>query len=88
MGLDALHAHAATAGFLSSGFLPYLAAVGHPLALTVTAYYGIKAAVLLAAGTVAMCTKDDKRREACVEIVRIVCRGWPWPPRPGSGAAR
>jgi hypothetical protein len=61
--------------------LPYFAAVGRPLAITVTVYYGIKAALFLAAGTVAMCTKDDKRRDACVEIVRVVGRGWPWPPR-------
>lgn len=80
MGLATFHAHTAPAGFIPPGFLPYLAAVGHPLAITVTVYYGIKAVVFLAAGTVAMCTKDDKRREACVEIVRIVCRGWPWPP--------
>jgi hypothetical protein len=38
-------------------------------------YYGVKAALFLAAGTMAMCTKNDKRRDACAEIVRIVCRG-------------
>jgi hypothetical protein len=77
-----------TVGFIPPGLLPYLVDIGHPLAVTVTVYYGIKAAVFVAAGTVAMCTKDDKRREACVEIVRIVCRGWPWPPRTGNGTAR
>jgi hypothetical protein len=65
--------------------MSYLAAAGHPLAFMITLYYGVKAAVFVAAGTVAMCTTDDKRRDACLEIVRIVCRGWPWPPRPGIG---
>jgi hypothetical protein len=82
-----LAAHAAHAVTLSPELLPYLAAVGRPLAITVTAYYAIKAAIFLLASTVAVCTKDEKRREACLEIMRIVCRGWPWPSRlPGSRA--
>jgi hypothetical protein len=61
-------------------FVPYLTAVGRPLAITVIVHYGIKAVVLLAAAIVAMRTENDARRSAGVEIVRIVCRGWPWPP--------
>jgi hypothetical protein len=69
----------------SSGFLPHLTAVGRPLAILFAVYYAIKTVVFLAASTVAMCTKDEKRRKACVELVRIVCRGWPRPPRlPGK----
>ncbi len=63
-------------------YLPYLAILGRPMAIIVTVYYAIKAAVLLAAGTVAMCTGNDKRRQACLEIMRIVCPGWPRLPRP------
>jgi hypothetical protein len=74
-------------GTLSPELLSYLAGVGRPLAITVTAYYAIKAAIFLLASTVAVCTKDADRREACLEIIGIVCRGWPWPPRlPGSRA--
>jgi hypothetical protein len=78
---------AAHAGTIPPELLPYLGSVGRPLAITVTAYYAIKAAIFLLASTVAVCTKDEKRREACLEIIRIVCRGLPWPPRlPGSRA--
>ena len=72
--------HAAAAAVSSPGFFPYLAAVSRPLAITVTVYYGIKAVVLLAASIVAMRTENEGCRKACVEIVGIVCRGWPWPP--------
>jgi len=44
-------------------------------------YYGIKAVILLLVGVVGVCTKDEGRREACVKLAGIVCRGWPWPPR-------
>jgi hypothetical protein len=72
--------HVATAVLGRPGFLSYLTTVGRALAITATVYYGIKAVLLLAAGIVAMCTKDEKRREACVEIIRIVCQGWSWTP--------
>jgi hypothetical protein len=77
--------HAAHAGIISPELLPYLAGVGRPLAIIITAYYAIKAVIFLFASTVAVCTKDGDRREACLEIMRIVCRGWPWPPHlPGK----
>jgi hypothetical protein len=63
---------------ISPELLPYLAGVGRPLAITITAYYAAKAAIFLLATMLAICTKDEKRREACLEIVRNVCRGWPW----------
>jgi hypothetical protein len=65
----------------AAGFVPDLAAVGRPLVIILAAYYGAKTVIFLAAGAVAMHTDDHKRREACVEIVRIVCRGWPRPGR-------
>jgi hypothetical protein len=71
--------HVATAVLGRPGFLSYLTTVGRALAITATVYDGIKAILLLAAGIVAMCTKHEKRRRR-VEIIRIVCRGWPWTP--------
>jgi hypothetical protein len=60
MRAAALHALSVT-GLIPWGLPPDLTAVGRPLAVTVTVYYGTKAAVFLAAGTVAMCTKDDRK---------------------------
>jgi len=81
-----LAAHA-TGGVIPPELVSYLALVGRYLAVATVLYYAIKAAILLLAGIVAVFTRDDKRRDACLEIVRIVGRGWPWPPRlPGSRA--
>jgi hypothetical protein len=82
--LPGLAVHAT--GVISPEFLPSLADVGRPLAITVTVYYAIKAVVFLLATTVAISTKDEKRRQACVQIVQAVSRGWPLPRLPGSGA--
>ena len=54
-------------------------------AISVLAYYTVRAIALLAAVIVALCTSQNERRLACVAIVDSLCRGWPWPPRlPGS----
>jgi hypothetical protein len=74
-------AHTAALNAVSPGLLPYLDFAGRPLAVAVAAYYAIKAVIFLLAAIVAICTKDEKRRSACIEIVRAVCRGWPWPSR-------
>ena len=85
MDLPRLAAHATNGISVAPGFLPYLAVVGRPLAIAVTVYYPAEAAIFLLAGTVAIFMKDEQRGKRCVEIVQIVCRGWPWPPRlPGS----
>jgi hypothetical protein len=65
--------------------VPFLLAVGRPTALiialisaiAVAVACGIEAVLFLVAGVVAICTKDDKRRAACLEIVQIACPGWP-----------
>jgi hypothetical protein len=81
MDVAGLLSHAVAAGGFAPEFLPSLAAI------TVTTYYAVKAVTFLLAVTVAVCTGDPKRRDACIEIIRIMCRGWPWPPRlPGSRA--
>lgn len=77
MDLPGLAAHAATA----SALLPYLASAGRYVAIAALVYYTVKAAVLGIAAIVGICTKDEKRRTACLEIVRTVGRGWPWQPR-------
>lgn len=74
-------AQATTGNVVPQEVLPYLSTVGHPLAIALTAYYGIKAVILLAASIVAMCTKDDDRRQACLQIAQLASRGLPWPPR-------
>src|SRR5690348_9437546 len=74
--------HARRPLMFDPSYLPYLALFGRPLVIAFTLYYVVKAVVLLAAGTVAMHTDNDKRRETCLEIMRIVCPGRPWPPRP------
>jgi hypothetical protein len=80
-----LAAHATTASITSPQWAPYLAHAGQFLGAVAVLYYAIKALILLLTATIAIFTKDDKRREACLEIVRAVSRGWPWPPRlPGS----
>jgi hypothetical protein len=61
----------------SFSLFPYLINVGRPVAFAVTVYFSVKAAILVTASTVAMHTEDDKRREACLELARIVSRGWP-----------
>jgi hypothetical protein len=78
MDLAALAEHAGTT---PAELLPYLELVGHPLTIAIALYYAIKAVIFLVAATVAICTKDEKRRAACLVIVRAVCRGWPWPTR-------
>jgi hypothetical protein len=81
-----LAAHAATAGSISPEWVSYLAQAGRFLAVAGILYYTIKAVILMLAGIVAIFTRDEQRREACLEIVRTVSRGWPLPPRlPRSG---
>ena len=63
----------------------YLATAARPLAIVIVVYYAVKAAILLGAGAVAMHTENDKRRETCLELVRIISRGWPWSPRLPGG---
>jgi hypothetical protein len=78
--------HATGAGVISPEWVSYLALAGQYRAVAAVLYYAIKAVILLLAGTVAIFTKDEKRGQRCVEIVRTVGRGWPWPPRlPGHG---
>jgi hypothetical protein len=73
-------------GLISAAFLPYLPQIGHPLAIVAGVYYGVKAMILLLAGVVGVCTKDEGRREACLKLAGIVCRGWRRsPPQPTSG---
>jgi hypothetical protein len=81
-----LATHATIASAVLPQWVAYLALAGRYLAVAVVLYYAIKAVILLLAGSVAIFTKNEGRREACLEIVRTVGRGWPWPPRlPGSG---
>jgi hypothetical protein len=70
--------HTASTGVASPGLLPYLLTTSRPLALVVIMYYAVRATVFLLASVVAIYTKDERRRKACLEIVRAVSRGWPW----------
>jgi hypothetical protein len=66
-------------------WVSYLTIAAHYLAVVTALYCGIKAVILLLAGTVAIFTKDKERGQRCVQIVQAVSRGWPWPHRlPGS----
>jgi hypothetical protein len=66
----------------NSGVLPYLVAADRPLAIVVIAYYTSKMAILLLAVTMAIFTKDENRRETCLQIMQAVSRGWwHWPTR-------
>jgi hypothetical protein len=78
VGLAVLHGHPAAVGVVGSGPVSYLTVVGRPLAAAVAVFYVVRAVVFLVAGMVAVCTKNDNRREACVEIVRVMCLGWAW----------
>ena len=82
MGLAGFAAHATTVSVALPQWTLYLALAGRFLGVAAVLYYGIKAVVLLLAGTVAIFTKDEKRGQRCVQIVQAVSRGWPWPPRP------
>jgi hypothetical protein len=67
---------------------PYLAVAGHfaviPAIAAIT-YYLAKALALIMVVIVGVHTTDDKRRQACVDIVHALSRGWSRPPRlPGS----
>jgi hypothetical protein len=84
--LPGLAVHAPTSAVIPQELLPYLTAAGRPLVITFTVYYAVKAAVFLLATVVAICTRDEKRREACVQIVEAVSRGWPLPRLPGIRA--
>jgi hypothetical protein len=83
VSLAALSAHTAVT---SSGLLPYLITDGRPLAIAVIAYYTVKAAVFLLASVVGICTKNKDRREVCLKLAEMICRGWPLPRLPGSRA--
>jgi hypothetical protein len=61
--------------------LSNLLTAGCPLTIVIAAYYAIKAVVYLAAGIVAMHTEEDKRRDACLEMMRITSLTWPRPSR-------
>jgi hypothetical protein len=82
--LPGLAGHATGGNVISPDLLSYMTAAGRPLAITITVYYAIKAMVFLLATTVAICTKNKERREACVQIVQSVSRGWPLPRLPGG----
>lgn len=75
--------HTAAVHAASPGVLPYLLTDGRPLAVAVIVYYTAKAAVFLLASVVGIFTKDEKRRQACLHLAEMVCRGWPLPWRPG-----
>jgi hypothetical protein len=46
-----------------------------------------KIVVVLGAGTVALVTNNQERRDACLKLVEIVWHNWTWPFRlPGSQA--
>jgi len=79
--LPGLASHASTASVIFPQWVSYLAPAGHFLAVVAILYYAIKTVILLLAGSVAISTKDEGRRAACLEIVRVVGRGWPWPSR-------
>jgi hypothetical protein len=79
--VDLLAVPAPTGTAIPAEVLPYLTAAARPLAITVLVYYGIRAVILLVASTVAICTKDETRRSACLQIAQIASRGWPWLPR-------
>lgn len=75
----------ATCFISSSGFLPSLSTLGRPLAIIFALHYMVRMVLLLAAGAVAMSTKDDKRRKASVEIARAICRSSSRAPRLPGG---
>jgi hypothetical protein len=76
-----LTVHTTTGTAVLADLLPYLAIVGRPMAITISAYYAIRTVVFLVVTVVAVCTKNDKRREACLQIVQAVSGGWPWSAR-------
>jgi hypothetical protein len=81
VGMTGLAAHAATASVALPPWALGLAYAGRYLAVAAVLYYAIKALALLLATVVGICTKDKERGQRCVQIVRAVSRGWPWPPR-------
>jgi hypothetical protein len=80
-----LAVHATTGTAVSADLLPYLAAVGGPLAITVMLCCAIRAVIFLVCAAVVIRTKDPERREACLRLAEIVSRGWPRLPRLPSG---
>jgi hypothetical protein len=70
---------------------PLLYAVGQGAGITaiaVAACYLVRAVALLLAVIVAVSTDDPKRQQMCLDITRVLSRGWPQPPRlPGGSSA-
>lgn len=83
--MDLLAVHATTSTAVSAELLPYLAAVGGPLAITLMLYCAVRIATFLVVIVVIIRATDDKRREACLRLAEIVSRGWPRLPRLPSG---
>lgn len=77
MELTGRAVHATTSTAVSNALLPYLGAVGRPLAITTLVYCAARVVIFLVVTTVVICTKDDKRREVCLRLAELVSRGWP-----------
>jgi hypothetical protein len=56
----------------------YLGALG---AIALILYYGVKAVMFALVSILAIFSKNEDRRETCLEIAGMICRGWPWLPR-------
>lgn len=61
---------------------PLLALVAPPSLVLVILRYGPEAVLRLLAGTVAVLTRDEKRGERCLEVLRILRRGPAAPVQP------
>jgi hypothetical protein len=68
-----------------SKFVQYLTDIGGIAAISAILYYVSRAVALVLVVIVGICTSNRERRQACVDIARALCRGWPWAPRvPGA----
>ena len=66
-------------------FLPYLAVAGPAVVILAIIYRAPKGFSLLFAVIAGICTGDENRRRACVEMVYALCRARSW--RSQRGAA-
>lgn len=57
-------------------FLPYLTVAGPVVVILAIVYRAFKGLSLLLAVIVGICTRDENRRDACVEMVCALCQVW------------
>jgi hypothetical protein len=66
-----------------------LVTVGGPVAVVAMVLrFGPDAVLRLLAGTVAVLTRDEKRGERCLDVLRVLRRDGPWRRRKGSDETR